>query len=147
MTNTEAQEIMEYMSELEFPKIYHTSIQFALFKTYGIPTISGLLAATKEFSTPENAGKRCADTGILIQDFSGHHPKSARVIKALARMSYIHSCYQKAGKISNSDLLYTLSVFVTEPIAWVARTMRELVVVVNVDVNVNVVSDIKLGKR
>jgi uncharacterized protein YqeY len=27
MTNTEAQEIMMYMSELEFPKIYYTSIQ------------------------------------------------------------------------------------------------------------------------
>ncbi|KAI9050743.1 hypothetical protein LZ554_004863 [Drepanopeziza brunnea f. sp. 'monogermtubi'] len=121
MTNTEAQEIIKYMSELEFPKIYYTSIQFALFKTYGIPTISGLLAATKELSTPENASKRYTDTAILIQEFSGHHPKSARVIKALARMNYIHSRYQKAGKISNSDLLYTLSVFVTEPIAWVTR--------------------------
>jgi len=34
-------------------------------------------------------------------------------------MNYIHSRYQKAGKISNDDLLYTLSVFITEPINWV----------------------------
>ncbi|PBP24545.1 hypothetical protein BUE80_DR004567 [Diplocarpon rosae] len=121
MSNVEAQEIITYLAELEFPKVYYTSIQFALFKTYGIPTISGLLVATKEFSTPENASKRYADTGILIQEFAGHHPQDPRVIKALARMNFIHSRYQKAGKISNSDLLYTLSVFITEPVSWVER--------------------------
>jgi hypothetical protein len=36
-------------------------------------------------------------------------------------MNYIHSRYQKTGKISNDDLLYTLSVFITEPINWVAK--------------------------
>ncbi|PVH74715.1 hypothetical protein DL98DRAFT_519052 [Cadophora sp. DSE1049] len=130
MTNVEAQAIMGLLAELEFPKIYYTSVQFALFKTYGIPTISGLLCATKEFSTPENAGKRYADTTVLIQEFAGHHPKSERVIKAIARMNYIHSRYQKAGKISNEDLLYTLSVFITEPISWVDkyewRSMNDL---------------------
>jgi hypothetical protein len=34
-------------------------------------------------------------------------------------MNYIHSQYQKAGKISNEDMLYTLSVFITEPIRWI----------------------------
>lgn len=90
-------------------------------QTYGIPTISKLLVATRELSTPENASKRYADTGILIGEFTGHHPTSERVVKALARMNYIHSGYQKAGKISNHDLLYTLSVFITEPIAWVEK--------------------------
>lgn len=121
---------MGQLAELEFPKIYYTSVQFALFKTYGIPTISGLLCSTKEFSTPETAGKRYADTTVLIQEFASHHPKSERVIKAIARMNYIHSRYQKAGKISNEDLLYTLSVFITEPISWVEkyewRSMNDL---------------------
>jgi hypothetical protein len=36
-------------------------------------------------------------------------------------MNYIHSGYQKAGKISQDDLLYTLSVFITEPITWVGK--------------------------
>jgi hypothetical protein len=36
-------------------------------------------------------------------------------------MNYIHSQYQKAGKISNEDFLYTLSVFITEPISWIPR--------------------------
>ncbi|KAK9327259.1 hypothetical protein V1520DRAFT_299690 [Lipomyces starkeyi] len=121
MTNVDAQAIMSYLGELEFPKIFLASIQFALFKTYGIPTISELLVATKEFSTPENASKRYADTGILIGEFTSHHPQSDRVIKALARMNYIHNRYQTAGKIHNDDLLYTLSVFITEPIFWVER--------------------------
>lgn len=36
-------------------------------------------------------------------------------------MNYIHSIYQKSGKISIDDLLYTLSVFITEPITWVEK--------------------------
>ncbi|TVY81896.1 Mycophenolic acid synthesis protein B [Lachnellula suecica] len=121
MTVIEAQSIVQYLGQLEFPKLYYTSVQFALFKTYGIPTISGLLMATREFSTTENASKRYSDTEILIQEFTFHHPENERVHKAIARMNYIHSGYQKAGKISNADLLYTLSVFITEPITWVKK--------------------------
>lgn len=76
---------------------------------------------TKEFSTPENASKRYADTSILINEFTSHPPTHERVIKAIARMNYIHSGYQKSGKILQDDLLYTLSVFMTEPVAWVSR--------------------------
>jgi hypothetical protein len=32
MTNVEAQKILAYVGELEFPRMYYTSIQFALFK-------------------------------------------------------------------------------------------------------------------
>lgn len=90
-------------------------------QTYGIPTISQLLQDTKQFGDPKNASKRYTDTTVLIQEFADHHPHSDRATKAIARMNYIHAQYQKAGKISNDDLLYTLSVFVTEPIDWVAR--------------------------
>lgn len=121
MTNVEAQQITTFIGELEFPKIYETALQFALFQTYGIPTISQLLVATKEFSTPVNASKRYADTGILIAEFIGHHPHSERALKALARMNYIHGQYQKAGKISNEDLLYTLSLFIKEPPRWIEK--------------------------
>jgi hypothetical protein len=130
MTNADAQAITVYLLELEFPKMYYTSIQFALFKTYGIPTISKLLATTSQFNTAQNASKRYADTSILISEFMSHHPRSERVFKALARMNYIHSGYQRAGKISQEDLLYTLSVFITEPITWVEkyewRTMTDM---------------------
>lgn len=32
MTNVDAQAIIEYISKLEFPKLYEMSVQFALFK-------------------------------------------------------------------------------------------------------------------
>jgi hypothetical protein len=50
-----------------------------------------------------------------------HHPRSDRVFKAIARMNHIHGSYQRARKISQDDLLYTLSVFIMGPITWVGK--------------------------
>lgn len=36
-------------------------------------------------------------------------------------MNFIHSKYQAAGKISNSDMLYTLSLFAIQPKRWAER--------------------------
>lgn len=36
-------------------------------------------------------------------------------------MNFIHSKYQASGKISNDDMIYTLSLFITEPEDWVSR--------------------------
>lgn len=58
---------------------------------------------------------------LTLFSSTSHHPRSARALKALARMNYIHGGYQKAGKISQDDLLYTLSLFITEPITWVGK--------------------------
>lgn len=43
------------------------------------------------------------------------------MIRAVARMNYLHSIYLKAGKISNDDMLYTLSLSALEPVRWVRR--------------------------
>ena len=40
MTTTEAHEIIRYMSELEFPKVFVTSVEFALFKVSPHPSHS-----------------------------------------------------------------------------------------------------------
>jgi hypothetical protein len=56
----------------------------------------------------------CVDRGDV-----GSFPSSERVCSAIALMNYLHSWYQKAGKISNDDLLYTLSLFVLEVERWV----------------------------
>jgi hypothetical protein len=34
-------------------------------------------------------------------------------------MNYFHNMYQRAGNISNDDLLYTLSLFVLEVERWI----------------------------
>jgi hypothetical protein len=36
-------------------------------------------------------------------------------------MNYLHTRYIKAGKITNNDMLYTLSLFVLEPIRWTTK--------------------------
>ncbi|KAK2608705.1 hypothetical protein QQS21_002694 [Conoideocrella luteorostrata] len=121
MTSVQAQSIVQEISEWEFPLLFKMSLQFALFKTYGIPTISDLLVATRLFSNPKTASKRYEDTSILIGEFMAHSPNEQRTRQAIGRMNSLHSPYIKAGKISNEDLLYTLSVFVTEPINWINK--------------------------
>ncbi|KAG5918544.1 hypothetical protein E4U42_006813 [Claviceps africana] len=121
MTSVQAQSIVRDLSELEFPFLFRKSLQFALFKTYGIPTISSLLASTSLFSNPKTASKRYEDTTVLIGEFIAHRPDEQRTHKAIGRINSIHGPYIKAGKILNQDLLYTLSVFVTEPIVRINR--------------------------
>ena len=62
-----------------------------------------------------------ADTGVLLLEFAVNRPSSERTIQAIARMNYLHARYQKSGKILDSDMLYTLSLFALEPGRWVER--------------------------
>jgi hypothetical protein len=99
-------------------------------RTYGIPSISKLLCETQQLGKVEYAGRRYADTSILIVEFLSRSPTSERANSAIARMNYLHGRYQKAGKISNDDMLYTLSLFVTEVDRWVGlyewRTLTDM---------------------
>lgn len=121
MTTDDAQMILKDLTELEFPKIMGLSIIFALFKTYGIPSVSSLLVATGQLSDSETASKRTADTGVLLLEFALNKPSSERAVKAIARMNYLHNRYQKSGKIKNTDMLYTLSLFALEPVRWIHK--------------------------
>ena len=121
MTNEDAYLIQQGISGLEFPFIFDKSLQFALFRTYGIPTISKLLVQTSQFSEESTATKRYADTVVLLAEFMGYHPTSSRSIEAIGRMNYIHAQYQKSGKILDDDLLYTLALFAGEPARWIDK--------------------------
>ncbi|CAF9921188.1 MAG: hypothetical protein HETSPECPRED_004458 [Heterodermia speciosa] len=121
MTAEDAQSILKTLAELEFPSLYGFSMVVALFRTYGIPSISSLLVSTGQLKSRETASKRAADTGVLLLEFGLNKPTSERAIEAVARMNYLHSRYQKAGKISNDDLLYTLGIFALEPSRWINR--------------------------
>jgi hypothetical protein len=78
-----------------------------------------LLCETQQLGKVEYAGRRYADTSILIVEFLANSPTSERANSAIARMNWLHGRYQKAGKISNDDMLYTLSLFVLEVPRWV----------------------------
>ena len=77
--------------------------------------------ATGELKNPDTSSKRAADTGLLVLEFGLNKPTSKRAIQAIARMNFLHSRYQKAGKITNNDLLYVLSNFALEPVQWISR--------------------------
>jgi hypothetical protein len=51
--------------------------------------------------------------------FQLNPPTSDLCVQAISRMNFLHEKYKKAGKISNADFLYTLSVCVTEPIRFI----------------------------
>ncbi|KAL6236689.1 hypothetical protein BDW75DRAFT_107703 [Aspergillus navahoensis] len=130
MTDHEAWEIQKGMLVMEFPSVSLKALQFALFKTYGIPTISSLLLKTSQFSNPVTSFKRYADTGALIGQFIAFEPSSERAQTAIARTKFLHIGYRSSGKILESDMLYTLSLFALEPIRFIDmfewRSLSEL---------------------
>ncbi|KLJ09883.1 hypothetical protein EMPG_14698 [Blastomyces silverae] len=121
MSDDDAWNILLDAGQMEFPFIYLKALQFALFRTYGIPTISKTLVQTGQFAKPEFSMKRYADTSVLIAEFVGNPPSSERGKAAIARMNYLHNGYRMSGKILDDDMLYTLSLFALEPIRWINR--------------------------
>lgn len=109
------------LSQREFPYLYQRSLFFALFKTYAIPSISSLLLATGQLSSPKAASKRATDTEVLVLEILTNPPWEKRGLEALARMNWLHGRWQKAGRISDGDMLYTLSMFALEPDRWINR--------------------------
>ncbi|CAI7618712.1 unnamed protein product [Penicillium pancosmium] len=130
MTHHDAWAIQKTILQMEFPFIVLKSLQFALFRTYGIPSISTLLLKTSQFSDSATSFKRYADTGALIGEFMAFDPHSERAQTAIARTKFLHKGYRASGKILDDDMLYTLSLFATEPIRFASlyewREMSEM---------------------
>lgn len=99
----------------EFSWDIEKALEFALFRTYAVPSISGLLAWTGEFG--QRAQKRYDDTELLMSEISENGQSSERGAAAIARMNEMHARY----RISNSDMLYVLSTFVVQPVRWLQR--------------------------
>ncbi|KAI2711329.1 hypothetical protein CBS147354_8342 [Penicillium roqueforti] len=116
MSDQDAWVIQKTIMQTEFPFIVLKSLQFALFRTYGIPTISTLLLKTSQLSDSTISFKRYADTGTLIGEFMTFDPRSERARTAIARTKFLHKGYRASGKIMEADMLYTLSLFALEPI-------------------------------
>lgn len=103
------------LSAYEFSWDIEKALEFALFRTYAVPSISGLLSSTGEFR--DRTRKRYDDTELLMSEISENGQESERGEEAIARMNEMHSRY----RISNNDMLYVLSTFVVEPVHWVER--------------------------
>ncbi len=99
----------------EFPFDTTRALELALFRTYCVPGISGLLDRTREFA--QRPQKRYDDTDVIVSELMEWGYDSARGAAALARMNRIHAHFA----IHNEHFLYVLSTFVFEPIRWNAR--------------------------
>jgi hypothetical protein len=105
-------EIYRLMGTYEFPWDMNQALSFALFRTYAVPSIGGLLARTGEFV--ERAQKRHDDTVLILDAVLEHGVGSEQGRTAIRRMNQMHRAYD----ISNDDLRYVLATFVVTPIRW-----------------------------
>src|SRR5436305_11121063 len=99
----------------EFPFDTSRALELALFRTYCVPSISGLLDRTGEFARAPQ--RRYDDTDLIVSELMEWGYDSPRGRAALRRMNQIHGRFS----IANSDFLYVLSTFIFEPIRWNAR--------------------------
>jgi hypothetical protein len=109
------EEIMRISAGFEFPWDYQKSLEMALFRTYCVPTISGLLERTGEFE--RRPQKRYDDTAVLMAELVEHGYDSPRGREALRVVNRQHGRYE----ISNDDMLYVLATFIYDPIEWLSR--------------------------
>jgi hypothetical protein len=109
------QRIVFLSCRVDFPWDTTRALEFALFRTFGVPAVSALLHKTREFEL--RAQKRYDDTDIIVSEIMEHGYDSEHGRIAIARMNEIHGRFQ----IRNPDFLYVLSTFVLEPIRWNER--------------------------
>jgi len=99
----------------EFPFDTTRALEMALFRTFCVPSIAGLLDRTGEFR--QRSQKRYDDTDILISEFMEWGYSSDRGQRAIQRINQLHGRFT----IANEDFLYILSTFLFEPIRWNQR--------------------------
>lgn len=108
-------EISRLVAYHDFPWDTTRALEFALFRTFAVPSIGKLLLATHEFS--DRTQKRYDDTDLILSEIIEHGYDSARGREALGRMNKMHGRFN----ISNDDFRYVLTTFVMEPYRWIKR--------------------------
>jgi hypothetical protein len=107
------QRIMHLSFGYEFSWGSVRALEIALYRTYCVPSISGLLDRSGEFY--RNTQRRYDDTAILIAEMCEWGYEDGRGKAALERMNWAHGHFT----IANDDYLYVLSTFIFEPIRWI----------------------------
>ena len=108
----EAEEIHRITAGIEFPWDVRQALGLALFRTYAVPSIGGLLARTGEFTG--HTQKRYDDTVLLLGATVERGLDDPDARTAIRRMNQMHRRYG----IGNDDMLYVLSTFVVTPLRW-----------------------------
>jgi hypothetical protein len=111
-----------------------SSLEFALFKPFATPSVSRLLVSTREFL--DRCPRRAEDTELILSEIIDPYPRiqnQRRICEyisekdimkqyerreaAINRLNEVHGKYS----ISDEDYLYTLVLFVTEPLRWLNK--------------------------
>ncbi|CAO3582232.1 unnamed protein product [Absidia cylindrospora] len=127
-----ASEIYSNIFRREFPNVARTSLEFSLFKTFVIPSVSKLLVSTGQFG--KHATKRAEDTELILSEMIDAYPRIQNHLMeghtatekeieeqyrrqklSVERLNEIHGKYN----IRNGDYVYTLSLFLADPIQWI----------------------------
>jgi hypothetical protein len=111
----DCQRIMHLSFGYEFCWDSTRALELALYRTYCVPSISGLLDRTGEFY--RHAQRRYDDTAILIAEMCEWGYEHGRGREALERINWAHGHFT----ISNDDYLYVLSTFIFDPVRWIDR--------------------------
>ncbi len=106
------QKIYRLSTLFEFPFDTRRALEFALFRTFAVPSVGSLLHVTGEFE--RRPQKRYDDTNAILSEIINHGYDSPEGAAAIGRLNRIHARFP----ISNDDLLYVLSTFIFEPIRW-----------------------------
>ena len=105
-------EIYRQLATLEFPWDIYQALSFALFRTYAVPSIGGLLHRSGEFTA--RVQKRYDDTVLILDAVLEHGFDDPTGRAAIRRMNQMHGSYP----ISNDDLRYVLAAFVVVAVRW-----------------------------
>src|SRR5262245_1514682 len=103
---TDHQRIIFLSTCYDFPFDTTSALEFALFRTFCVPSISALLDRTGEFS--QRSQKRYDDTDIIVSELLEWGYDSERGRRALRRLNQLHvfsSCFlaglSRASRKSN----------------------------------------------
>jgi ER-bound oxygenase mpaB/B'/Rubber oxygenase, catalytic domain len=108
----EYERITRISTAYEFPWDTAMSLSLALFRTFAVPSIGGLLYETGEFTTRPQ--KRYDDTSLILDAIGLHGMASPQGRAAIRRMNQLH----RAHDISGDDMAYVASTFVVVPTRW-----------------------------
>ena len=98
-----------------FPWDIERALEFGLFRTFAVPSISKLLSKTGEFKNRPQ--KRYDDTELIMYELLENGYDSDRAKEAFRRMNSMHGSFS----ISNDDFLYVLTTFIYTPIYWIEK--------------------------
>lgn len=111
----DAQRIVAILVNHVFPMEFLFALELAQLRTFSIPSISGLLHATREY---EDAGvKRLDDTRAIMAELHATPLGTPAHHEMIEHLNAIHGLY----KIPNDDYLYVLSTFMLDPIFFIDR--------------------------